>query len=167
MATVEWRPVPGFNGVEASSEGIVRYLGRPAKTYWWACRRYLWAYLGPVYRSKPVHRLILLAFGGAPPSRSHEAAHLDSNRANNKASNLAWVTHAVNMAMDRGNHHSHRGEVNPNAKLTLGAVAEIREAYQSRSTLRWGRIRFSRRYGVSETHILRIAQRKSGGWNHA
>lgn len=47
-----------------------------------------------------VHRLVLLAFAGNPPTPLHECAHLDGNPENNNASNLIWATRKEN--------HSHK-----------------------------------------------------------
>ncbi|AXV72811.1 hypothetical protein CJO75_01120 [Ralstonia solanacearum] len=45
-----------------------------------------------------IHRLVALTFLGPPPSRQHEVAHNDGNRANNIVTNLRWATHAENVA---------------------------------------------------------------------
>lgn len=50
-----------------------------------------------------VHRLVAETFIGPRPSPRHEVRHLDGNRANNCASNLAWGTQKDN-ADDRERH---------------------------------------------------------------
>lgn len=61
-------------------------------------------------RNIKVHRLVALAFLGAPPSPFHEVRHIDGNRLNNHAENLAWGTSKEN-ADDRERHgRTSRGE---------------------------------------------------------
>ncbi|MCP4244235.1 MAG: HNH endonuclease [bacterium] len=43
-----------------------------------------------------IHRAVLLAFVGKPPTPAHEVAHLDGDAANNRLDNLAWVTRKEN-----------------------------------------------------------------------
>lgn len=50
-----------------------------------------------------VHRLIAETFLGPRPSPQHEVRHLDGDRSNNAASNLAWGTRKEN-ADDRARH---------------------------------------------------------------
>lgn len=45
----------------------------------------------------PVHRIIATAFHGEAPTRDHIVDHLDTNRANNRAENLRWVTRLENL----------------------------------------------------------------------
>ena len=50
-----------------------------------------------------VHRVVLSAFGGMPPTPQHCAAHSDGDRTNNAASNLRWATRKEN-ERDKLNH---------------------------------------------------------------
>lgn len=113
-----------------------------------------------------VHRLVCLAFLGTPPTNRHEAVHIDSVKHHNHARNLKWATHAENMAMDRGNNHSHKGERNRNSKLTTAQVREIRIAYDSRKSGGYSERMLASRYGITTTHVGRIARRENGGWRH-
>lgn len=165
MATVAidlgWRPVAGFP-YEVSRDGRVRRTaggsnnakpGRILKgytdTYGYVVVRL--SKNGTVHDRK-VHRLVCEAFHG--PSNLPEVRHLDGNRSNNHASNLAWGTTAENAA-DRARHgRTLRGEASPRAKLTAVQVEAIRREY---STVRAGRQRAPRgwrqavaaRYGIS------------------
>lgn len=57
-----------------------------------------------------VHSLVAAAFLPPRPSIAHEVRHLDGDRTNNVASNLAWGTRAENAA-DRARHgRTSRGE---------------------------------------------------------
>lgn len=56
-----------------------------------------------VRRHLPVHKLVAMAHLPARPSDLHEIRHLDGNRLNNHADNLAWGTRKEN-AEDRDAH---------------------------------------------------------------
>lgn len=90
--------------------------------------------------------------------------HLNGNPKDNRATNLRWGSHAENAAMDRGPHHSHRGEHNKNAKLTIADIRRIRTAYDQRSRPHWGRSGLARNLRISEQQVYRIATRIYGGW---
>lgn len=47
---------------------------------------------------KALHRMVLFAFVGAPPTPKHEACHRDGDRFNNCWTNLTWGTRADNTA---------------------------------------------------------------------
>lgn len=73
-----------------------------------------------------VHRLICEAFHGPCPE-GMECRHLDGNRTNNAASNLAWGTRRENHA-DKNAHGTQLvGAKNPMAKLTSNDVLVMRE----------------------------------------
>jgi hypothetical protein len=144
----EWRPIPGFSDAFASSNGRIkqrekiRSQSRRNKN-----RKYLSVALDKkVYQA---HRLICAAFHGNPPVGKPEVMHMDNNPCNNEPENLKWGTHAENMAMDRGNNHSHKGEDNPNSKLSPEAVKEIRSAYERRTNQRWGRKTLAAKFGIT------------------
>src|SRR3990167_11399161 len=68
-------------------------------------------------KSVLVHRHMLINLVCKPPTPNHEAMHLDGNPRNNELGNLKWGLHSENMAMNKGNNHSHKGENNKNKKL--------------------------------------------------
>ena len=160
-ADVVWRSVPSLSGIEASHDGRIRDTVGEFRQYR-RVRQYLCVFIRT--RLRLVHRLVLEAFVGPPPTVSHEGAHLNGNAQDNRATNLVWATHAENMAMDRGNNHAHRRTQNPSAKLTEADVASIRHAYQQRRSSFWGRRDLARKYGISEQQTLRNAQGRQGGW---
>jgi hypothetical protein len=47
--------------------------------------------------SHAVHRIVALAFLGSPPSEKHIVDHIDTDRSNNCAANLRWVTRLDNV----------------------------------------------------------------------
>lgn len=104
----EWRPVPGVDGYEVSSDGRVRSLprttlGLDGKTYRYPGRmlrgkrnthgRVQHEMRGKIYQA---HRLVMLAFVGEPPE-GMEVCHNDGNPLNNHLSNLRYDSHRSNM----------------------------------------------------------------------
>lgn len=47
-----------------------------------------------------VHRIVAVAFIGEPPSPQHVVDHIDTNRQNNRPSNLRWVTRLENAMLN-------------------------------------------------------------------
>ena len=50
--------------------------------------------------SEPVHRIVATAFLGEAPTKSHVVDHIDTNRQNNRPSNLRWVTRLENIVLN-------------------------------------------------------------------
>lgn len=137
----EWRPVPipeYAEIYEVSNLGRVRraraYTG-PRKhraagsiiSPWVAGKNYL--AVGLWHEGKQtkhyVHRLVLLAFVGPAPSGT-EACHRDGNKSDNRASNLRWDTHLINVQENDEQGKRPKGETHPQAKLTAANVLAIR-----------------------------------------
>ena len=72
-----------------------------------------------------LHRLICEAFNGPCPD-GMECRHLDGNKQNNAASNLAWGTKLENENDRRLHKTTAAGERNPMAKLTMEKVAQMK-----------------------------------------
>jgi hypothetical protein len=132
----EWRPVPGFTAYEVSSLGRVR-RATPSRTS--AAGRIFKPHPDDkgypcvglrvsegVRKKKRVHSLVCEAFHGSRPSPSHEVAHNNGVRADVRASNLRWDTHAGNLADMVAHSTSPRGERQGAAKLTESIVRELR-----------------------------------------
>lgn len=119
MSTPErWLSVPGWEGFyEISSEGRLRGMPRNTRKSRmvkggilrpYADRRgYLRFGLSRngKQHGRFIHHLVLEAFAGARPDGS-EARHLNGNRADNRAENLAWGTSGENK-LDQVRHGTH------------------------------------------------------------
>jgi hypothetical protein len=102
MSTEEWRPVEGFPGYLVSSLGRVQSMRHGAPRILKGdtdgggyVRIKLRKDRRNNYRS--VHRLVLEAFiGPRPPGQV--SRHIDDDKSNNRISNLAYGSHAENLA---------------------------------------------------------------------
>ncbi len=95
-----WRKASAIAGVAISSKGRVKKLTPNYNIYavWIDRDGYVHVTL-PIdgkQRRRSVHRLVALAFLGAPPSERHQVAHNDGNPSNNMLANLRWATPAEN-----------------------------------------------------------------------
>lgn len=119
-----------------------------------------------IYR--PVHRLVAIAFIGAPPSTEHQVNHIDADKRNNYVDNLEWCTaqenvqHARKMGLRDGlpDPPTFWGEDHPIAKLTRRDVREIRWWYSQKRTQR----DIGAMYGVSKATVGTIL--RGEGWSH-
>lgn len=156
----EWRWSPSYPAYMVSSQGDVRHHRRNAK--------FLIGDTDPKgYRRVKIDgkhirvaRLVCEAFHGACPE-AHECGHLDGNKHNNDASNLAWITRSENQRQSVA-HGTHvrptppSGERQAHAKLTQAQVREMRdkaEAGMSRRAL-------AREYGISTTQAHRVVTKE-------
>lgn len=129
---VEWRPIPGFPGYEASTAGEikglktgivlkpweVRWRTRPDTTY-----LKVGLYLDKKRYRRFVHRLILLTFNGLPPEGFDQGCHDNHDPHDNRAENLFWGTRVDN------NVAAHSFE----AKMRRLEAEEVREALAIRA----------------------------------
>lgn len=175
MAVEKWKGVRGFEKqYEVSSLGRVRAVGY----------LYLLSTTPPPSRPKDyaavslrhngkrerrtVHRMVADAFLPPKPSPAHEIRHLDGNRANNAASNLAWGTRKQN-AEDRARHGTTAcgerhgmygvrtfGHTNANASLTKEQADRIRELAGKMSQRK-----IAREVGTSQKTVWAVVNRKS------
>jgi hypothetical protein len=47
-----------------------------------------------------IHRIVAYAFLGEPPTKDHVVDHIDTNRKNNRPSNLRWITRLENVVLN-------------------------------------------------------------------
>jgi protein gp37 len=126
----EFRPVERFPSYIVSSHGHVysekrgkRKRLRPDAGEQGHLRVPLFREGGPRRGERmSVHRLVLCAFKGSPPSENAQGRHLDGDPRNNAIGNLIWGDQAENW-QDSKAHGSFRRY----SKLTEAQVAEIRE----------------------------------------
>lgn len=108
-----------------------------------------------------LHRLICEAFHGPCPD-GMECRHLDGDKGNNAASNLAWGTKLENEADRRRHGTTAKGEKNPMATLTEEAVSQMRADRQQTGD---SYAKIAARYGVSTMTAYRAITQQS--WRSA
>jgi len=108
------------------------------------------------YGDEYIHRMVAIVFHGEPPTPEHQVDHINSNRADNRAANLRWVSKDENLA-DRD---IAKGEDHHNAKVTEAQVRLIREGvhYSGRDN------DLASAFGVSRETVRDI--RLGKGWSH-
>lgn len=100
------------------------------------------------------HRLVAEAFVSGT---GDQVRHLDGDKANNNASNLAWGTCQENI-LDKWRHGTMpHGSSHHSATIPVEDVPAIRRSRESNSAI-------ARRYGVSRTAIYAIKRGISYGW---
>lgn len=165
-----WRPIPGYEGYEASNLGRIRSVFRWVKypkghSVWYAGKVLKPGTIGKGYRGVVlppqrmcrVHQLVMLTFVGPCPE-GFEVRHLNNNRSDNRLSNLCYGTPKQNQA-DRLVHGTdNRRDRAPYAKLSTEAVLEIRSGALSTSQL-------MDKYRVSRSHIWNIQHGHARRWD--
>lgn len=108
-----------------------------------------------------VHRLVMEAFVG--PARGRQVNHKDFDKANNRLSNLEYVTAKGNIrhALRGGRMPPQHGTNNPLAKLTDDRVLAMRRLY---STGRYRHADLAEMFGVSRSNVTMIVSGKA--WRH-
>lgn len=176
-----WKPAPGYEGLyDVSDEGRVRrresIVAAPARIG--GHRRVRARVLSPmrvggypavslskqgVVKKMRIHTLVAEAFLGPRPA-GLAVNHIDGRKPNNRATNLEYVTYAVNNAhayavCGKGEKLA-RGEAHAGAKLSASRVRTIRVLRRRGETLR----AIGRRFGVCEQTVLNVVRKKV--WSH-
>lgn len=107
-----------------------------------------------------LHRLVLEAVVGPCPS-GLQARHLNGNRHDNRAANLAWGTKRRNESDKVAHGTAPRGDRNGAAKLTWHQVREIRGLLRAGAVQR----RVAEQFQVSPMTVSRIVRGES--WQEA
>lgn len=150
----EWKPVFGFEDryLVSNLGGLIslafRGNGQPKRMV--TTKNYAGYHvitLGPERKQKRLHVLVLEAFVGPRPT-GLQGCHGDNNKDNNRLDNLRWDTPKGNTA-DR---QSYKGSKNPNAKLILSDVLEIRRRRLAGEKL----APIAKDFGVSTTRISQL-----------
>lgn len=153
---IEWRPIPGFSQYEASRDGGVRTVatGLHRRSYDAGDRVQL-----PltddrgVRTTRNVGALVLLAFVGRP-SAGEECSHLNGDYTDNRVENLAWETHAENIARKQGHGTQNHGDNHGKTKVSDAQALEI----QRRRRAGERGIDLAAEFGVSPTVVCDITK---------
>jgi hypothetical protein len=156
-------PIPGFERYRISEDGVVFGVvagGRPLRAHP-SKKGYLRVSLcrdGKAY-VRYIHVLICLSFHGPKPHPRFHASHLDGNKLNNHASNLAWETPEQNYRRryEQDDTQYATGERQGLARLTEDQVREIRASNETHRVL-------AERFGVSRPTITSVRTRRT--WKH-
>lgn len=170
----EWRSIPGWEGLyEASSLGRVRSLSRMVtflNRRGTTVRRWLTGRVMQPATSKAgyygvmlsggegaVHRevqiLVCAAFHGPRPD-GMQAAHRNGVSTDNSQGNLRWATPREN-AGDKVDHGTLKfGEAHYAARLSAGAVTEIRDPRHTARSL-------AEKFGISPKTVSKIRKRRA------
>ncbi|ENA37416.1 hypothetical protein HMPREF1487_04334 [Pseudomonas sp. HPB0071] len=175
-----WKPITSLeSSYEVSNLGRVRSLDRFVNNRWGTdkkrfipgklkafsrnnqgyCSVHL--YSGQIMHKFYVHRLVAMAFISNPLSLP-QVNHLDGNKENNAASNLAWCTAVENCrhAVTAKLYESVRGEAVNSAVLTEAQVIEIRRMASEGSYHK----DIAAIFGVGRKAITKIVNRQR--WAH-
>lgn len=168
----EFRDIQGWPGYRIGSLGTVmscRHVNGkgPLSSEWHALTQYpnadgymqIRLYNNGSRGMRRVHLLVIAAFVG-PPLPGQECRHLDGNRTNNNANNLAWGTHSENMADTIRHKTSTPGEKSAMAKIKERDVIEMIRL--KRLGTRHSDI--AKQFGISMTNVSYIVNRRS--WKH-
>lgn len=129
--SAKWRPIPGYDGYEVSSDGEVHsrwivgghhHRGRRLGDEWRLLRgwvsvqgyRKVTLVAGDASRTRPVHILVAEAFHGPRPT-GLEVRHLNGVKLDCRAVNLQWGTQSQNV-LDRVRHGEHHNAIKSHCK---------------------------------------------------
>jgi hypothetical protein len=121
-----WKPIPFAPQYQCSSFGHIIGKRGSLLNPTVSDRGYLVCDLHK--RQYRVNRIVCTTFHGEPQTSLHQAAHKDSNKANNHSDNLYWATPLENAA-DLKATNKNNGENSFAAKLTEVQVIEIRKQH--------------------------------------
>lgn len=168
----EWRPSPGWEHYETSNLGRVRRAltapntpgtrrGKVIKP----CSNEGYQIVGLRRDGRTemtsVHRMVVLAFIGPPPSPDHVVAHWDGDPTNNRVENLRWATPSENNQDTLRHGRVPLGEANKASRLTREAVAEIRRAYRPRKVSQQA---LADKFGVTQTTVSSVLRGRIWKW---
>lgn len=156
-----WKEIAGFEDYEISADGQIRrrvggrgaVAGKNLKWHLQTSTGYPDVRLrknGKAY-SLSVHRLVAAAFLGPRPE-GHQIRHLDGNKFNASASNLAYGTPKQNGEDKVAHGRSSKGEKNVKAKLTSDVVLDIYNGPRGKDQV----TRICEKLDISPSSVYRI-----------
>lgn len=155
----DWKEVQGQSGYLVNADGQVWsdrakrvIVGTSAGQMKYRCIQF------PDGSRQYVHRLVCSAFHGPCPSPEYQVRHLNGDRADNRAVNLAWGTREENNADKYLHGTTPKGEANPQAKLTQSIVGKMR-AHREQTNNSYARI--GEHFGVSAMTAFRAIKGES------
>jgi hypothetical protein len=182
---MEWKPVPGFDFVEASSTGLIRTLPHTKivfrKSQYGGGDSHCTIHVkgkvlqpikqksghgfvnlatpdGPRYqRPHSIHVLVCKAFHGLPTEEKPWALHKNDDPLDNTPANLYWGTPQENVDDRTRNGHTPRGEAHHSTPLTEAQVRCIKASYIPKSSTN-GSFALGKKYGVHRTTIENIVR---------
>ncbi len=171
----KWKQIPNFSRYEASTKGRLRSTNyknsgktkvlKPADGGDGYLKTMLQNDDGK-YCSWGVHKFVAFTYLGERPD-GLEINHKDGNKLNNSPSNLEYCTKSENLihAYENDLLERKRGSKNGMAKLTENEVRSIRK-HAKESGRYYGRKDLADKYGVSESQIKDIVNRRRNIWPH-
>ena len=110
-----------------------------------------------------VHRLVALTFHGRPSFKDAQVNHINSQKRDNRADNLEWVTASENIihSYEVGTSSGVRGEKHYRSTLTSDDVLSIRRLYE---TGKYTQKEIGLMFGQSRVNIGKIVNRIN--WKH-
>lgn len=160
----EWRKIEGWP-YEVSNAGQVRRIGltRCLCPNLDKSTGYLKVHMSDINgageATPPIHKLVATAFLGPCP-QGLQVNHKDTNKQNNAASNLEYLTQLGNAQHAKANGRSPRGERNGQAKLTAQQVLEARRLHGEG----WNGQQLARKYHITHGAMRDILRGKN--WKH-
>lgn len=124
----QWRVIPGFSRYEITPDGEMRIVKtrKRRRAHDTGERIQVWLTAdGGASTTRNLGHLILLAHVG-PPGEGQECSHLNGDYVDNVLENLAWESHAENIARKRDHGTTLSGDRHGKTKLTDAQAAEIR-----------------------------------------
>ena len=168
-----WKPIADYDDYEVSSLGNVR---RAVSSNYPAGRYLKQEVLSNGYRRVTlsndgkarrflVHRVVAYAFHGGPQEASHHASHLNGQRGDNRAANLAWKSPSDNNMDKRLHGTAQCGERGGRAIMTEADIAEITKLRARQfGQKNWGATLIARELGLPQRAVKHVISGTS--WTH-